>query len=235
VSDVRLLLEVYRVNESHRGELLALAQAASQKEWWAGYSELDKDYLTFIALEEEADSALYCEAHMMPGLFQTQEYARHVIGSWDAIYPLSERTISRRVEVRLRRQQLLTGPRPLRLSVLLDEAVLMRCIGGREVMHRQLTHLVDLIQLPNVDVRILPLNVPRQPIVGESFILLEFSSSYDVTFPDVVHIESVLAVHTQDDSITHTYRLVWNRLWSLALGTDESLERVRQVAHDQWR
>lgn len=236
VSDVRQLLELYQVGESHRGEILSLARVAGQKGWWASHSDvLDKELLAFIALEDEADSALYCEAQMVPGLLQTEEYARYVIESWDQIHPAPPTVINRRVDVRMRRQRLLTRPRPLRVLTLLDEAVLLRCIGGKDVMYRQLTHLAKLSQLPNVELRVLPLDKPRQPVIGESFIVLRFASSYDVEFPDVAHIESVLAVHTQDESLTDTYRRVWDELVGTAKSANESRERISQIAHDQWR
>jgi transcriptional regulator with XRE-family HTH domain len=235
VSDVRLLLELYQVEESHRGEVLALSQVATEKGWWANYSELlDKDLLAFIALEDEADSALYCEARMIPGLLQTEEYARHVIESWNKIEPASPQTIDRRVDVRMRRQRLLTKPHPLRISAIIDEAALLRCVGDREVMYRQLAHLGDVVERPNIELRVLPLDIPRGAGMAESFMLLEFSSSYDVSFPDVTHIESIMAIHTQNDSLTYVYRRVWNELAHSALDRKASQERIRAIAQDRW-
>lgn len=236
VSDVRLLLELYDVEESHRGEVLALAQVASKKGWWASRADLlDRDLVIFIALEDEADSARYCETQMMPGIIQTEEYARHVIASWDLIQPASRQTIAHRVEVRMRRQRLLTKPNPLQISVLIDEAVLLRCVGDPGTMYRQLMYIAELSRRPNVALRLLPLNVPRQPVIGESFILLDFSPAYEVEFPDVVHVEGVLAAHTQDDSLTHIYRLMWDQLLDSALDPDPSLKLISRIARERWR
>ncbi|ACY99797.1 MULTISPECIES: helix-turn-helix domain-containing protein [Thermomonospora] len=235
VSDVRLMLELYQVDPAHQREVLALAEEAGQRGWWAQYPDLPPEYAAFIALEDEADAALQCESQVIPGLLQTEEYARHVIQGWNAIATLPPQALERRVEVRMRRQRLLTRPNPLRLSVVLDESVLLRRVGDRSTMYAQLNRLLELAALPNVDLRVLPLDGPHQPIVGESFILLEFSPAYDVTFPDVVHTESLTATQSQHESVTHSYRLAWDSLAHQTLGSEESLERIFQIARERWR
>ncbi|REE98175.1 helix-turn-helix domain-containing protein [Thermomonospora umbrina] len=234
VSDVHRLLELYKVDVSHVGEVLALAEEAGRRGWWAQYSDIPADYAAFVALEDEADSALQCESQVMPGLLQTEDYARHVIQGWNAIATITPQAIARRVEVRMRRQELLTRPGPLNLSVVLDESVLLRRVGDRATMRGQLSRLLDTALLPNVDVRILPFDALHQPIVGESFILLEFSPAYDVTFPDVVHTESLTATQSQHESVTHSYRLAWESLSRQTLDDEESLERIAQIARERW-
>ncbi|SEG33574.1 Helix-turn-helix domain-containing protein [Thermomonospora echinospora] len=235
VSDIRLLLELYEVDGSHLREVLALAEEAGQRGWWAQYSDLPAEYAAFIALEDEADAALQCESQVIPGLLQTERYARHVIRGWNTIATITPQAIERRVEVRMRRQELLTRPNPLRLSVVLDEAVLLRRVGDHATMHEQLNRLLELAALPSLRLRVLPLDGPHQPIVGESFILLEFSPAYDVTFPDVVHTESLTATQSQHESVTHSYRLAWESLAGQTLGNEESLERISRIARERWR
>jgi transcriptional regulator with XRE-family HTH domain len=236
VSDVRLLLELYGLDESHLGEILALAQAAGQKGWWADYrSDLSESYEGYIALEDEADVVFCFEGALVPGLCQTEEYAREVLMGANVYATIPPSQIDRGVEVRLRRQELLTRAEPLSLSVILDESVLLRCVGDHEIMRRQIAHLIELAELPNVEIRTLPLAAPHQLVVSESILLLRFTPAYDVTFPDVAHIEGINAVQHLDEAVTYTYHLIWENLASQALGFPESMERFSQIADTRWR
>lgn len=235
-SDVRLLLELYGVNETHRGEILSLAQAAQEKRWWHDHqADISESFAGFIAFEDEADSLLCFEQQVVPGLLQTQEYARHVIKGWNVIATVSPQQIDRLLDVRMRRQEVLTRPEPLRFSALLDESVLMRCVGGPEVMYAQLDNLVRVAQLPNIDLRVIPLSATRDFCLSESFILLTFSSAYDVSFPDIVHSETVTSVHSQDESLSHVYRLIWENGVAHALDPARSVEHISRIAQDLWR
>jgi transcriptional regulator with XRE-family HTH domain len=236
VSDVRLLLELYRLDEAHLGEVLALSQVAGQKGWWADYqSDLSESYAAFIALEDEADAALYFEGQLIPGLCQTEEYARHVIMGANVYATIPPHQIDRLVEVRLRRQLLLTRADPLTLSVVLDESALLRCVGDQGIMRRQLIRLIELALLPNVDLRVLPLEIPRRLVMSESLILVRFYPAYDVTFPDVAHIEGIEATQHLDEAVTHTYRLAWENLAAQALDSTDSIERLTQIIESRWR
>lgn len=236
VSDIRLLLELYRLEESHLGEILALAQVAGQKGWWADYSsDLSESYEAYIALEDEADVVLCFEGALVPGLCQTEEYAREVLMGAKVYATIPPNQIDRGLEVRLRRQELLTRAEPLTLSIVLDESVLLRRVGDHEVMRRQLVHLIELAKLPNVEIRVLPLEAPHQLVVSESIVLLRFTQAYDVTFPDVAHIEGINAVQHLDEAVTFKYHLVWENLLSQALGFPESMERLSRIANTRWR
>jgi transcriptional regulator with XRE-family HTH domain len=236
LSDVRVLLELYRLDEAHLGEVLALTQVAGQKGWWADYlSDLSESYAAFIALEDEADAALYFEGQLIPGLCQTEEYARQVIMGANVYATIPPHQMDRQIEVRLRRQRLLTRAAPLKLSVVLDESALLRCVGDQDTMRRQLVRLIELALLPNVDLRVLPLEVPRQLVMSESLILLRFSPAYDVTFPDVAHIEGIEATQHLDEAVTHIYRLAWGNLAAQALDSADSIERFTQIAESTWR
>jgi transcriptional regulator with XRE-family HTH domain len=235
VSDVRLLLELYGVEEHQRGELLALAHDAGRRGWWADYANIPQDYAAYIAFEDEADHVLQYESHIIPGLLQTEEYAKYVIaGSKDYAF-MAPRIIDRHVEVRMRRKQLLQPPRSLRLSVLIDEAVLLRRIGDNSVMARQLEDLIEIMRLPNVSLRVLALDGTNDPVpILGSFILLEFSPAYDVVFPDLVHTEGFTSTHTQDDNVTHAYRLAHEKLSDEALQPAESRARIAQIIERHW-
>ena len=133
VSDVRLLLELYRVDESHKGEVLALAQAATEQGWWAEYRDvLSGDFGTYVALEDEAHTALTFGTYAIPGLLQNREYAHRILDSGRVIAVSTPRQVERRLELRMRRQEVLRRENPLALSAVIDESVLLRAIGDRD-------------------------------------------------------------------------------------------------------
>ncbi|GAA0555845.1 helix-turn-helix domain-containing protein [Actinomadura livida] len=235
VSDVRLLLELYKVDEAHLGEVLALAQAAMQPGWWANYRDiLPGNFGTYVALEDEALLALTFTAYAVPGLLQCEEYAHRVLESGRVIAISTPREVARRLELRMRRQELLHREKPLTLSAVIDESVLLRMVGDPDVMRQQMRTLLDFAVLPNVQIYILPLKVHREPILSETFTLLKFEPAYRVPFPDIVYIDNVSTMaDLQDDEVTHTYRMCWESLKSISLTADESMVHISRMA-DEW-
>src|ERR1022692_1652474 len=149
-ADLQLLLDLYGISGQHRERLIELGRTARQRGWWDAYADmLGPEYATLIALESEAESAGWYAAQIVPGLLQTEEYAREIIRSTLLISPPGE--IERRVQVRMSRQRVLTRDDPLRLSVVLDEAALLRQVGGAEVMRGQLRHLVQAAGAPGIN------------------------------------------------------------------------------------
>ncbi|MFB4313545.1 helix-turn-helix domain-containing protein [Actinomadura sp. 21ATH] len=232
LADVRLLLDLYGVDGERRDEILALARDAAERGWWEDYRDLPGPYAEFIGMEAEAHAVTEWGSMVVPGLLQTERYARQVIEGWNAIATLTPAELDRRVEVRMRRQELLGEPRRLELSVVMDEAVLFRRVGDRDVMREQLDHLHRVTELPNVKLRILPLDTPHE-VIAESFILLEFPPAYDTLFPDIVHTESLTISHFVDEAVTYMYRLAYDTLAARALSHTESRQRILQ-ARNNW-
>lgn len=226
VSDVRLLLELYRLEDAHMSEILALAETAAQQGWWADYLDaLPGKFATYVALENDASVALTYATYVLPGLMQSEEYARKTLETSEAIAISTPREIVRRLEARMRRKELLRKNDPLRLSAIVDESVLVRIVGDRGVMERQMAHLSELAELPNVEFLVLPLSVHREPIVSETFTLLEFGPAYDVSFPDIAYLDNLsIMAELQDDGITHMYRRTWETLRTFCLSGDESAQ-----------
>ncbi|GAA1811255.1 helix-turn-helix transcriptional regulator [Actinomadura chokoriensis] len=232
IDDVRRLLELYEIDGPRHADLISLAQDAAQRGWWEEYRDLPSPLADFIALESEATAAREWGSTVFPGLLQTENYARHVIGGWSDLATLPPQELERRLDVRMRRRELLDGPRPLELSAVLDEAVLQRLIGDQKVMREQLEHLYRMTGLPNVTVQILPLGIAHS-VLAESFILLEFSPVHDILFPDIVHVESLTISHFADEAVTYMYRLAYSSLAGQALDADESRRRIA-AAKDAW-
>ncbi|MFC4053860.1 helix-turn-helix domain-containing protein [Actinomadura syzygii] len=232
IGDVLRLLDLYQIDGGRREDLISLAHDAAQRGWWEEYRDLPSELADFIALEAEATAVREWDSTVFPGLLQTEAYARNVIGGWSDLATLPPQELERRLDVRMRRRDLLGQARPLELSVVLDEAVLQRRIGDQKVMREQLDYLCRMTDLPNVTVQILPLDVAHS-VLAESFILLEFSPVHEVVFPDIVHTESLTISHFAEEAVTYMYRLAYTSLADQALDTTESRRRIVE-ARDAW-
>jgi transcriptional regulator with XRE-family HTH domain len=236
ISDVRKLLDLYGVGDSHRDELIALAREAERKGWWEAYSDsLLEEYAAFVGLEAEAESVFEWETQVIPGLFQTEAYAREQMRAVQPIETIPPGQMEDRIETRMLRQQVLTRDRPLELSVVIDESVLLRRYGDDAVMRSQLKQLAELCRLPNVTLRVLRLD-GHHPIGIASFIHLRFARVYDVTFHDVVYVEQLTSsFYFEEELDTYRYTLASDRLVAAALSPEESTELVAQTANTVWR
>jgi transcriptional regulator with XRE-family HTH domain len=237
LAEVQKLLDLYGVTGSHREQLLALAQEATQKGWWEAYSDtLPEELIALIALEDEASSSRIWQVEMIHGLLQTEGYARQVLRAYQSgVDPaLPPSLIERRVEARLRRQQILTRAQPVELSVVLDESTLVRHIADKDVMRSQLEHLVATSRLPNVTLRVFPLQ-RRYPVITTSFELLEFGRAYETTLHDVVSTEHLQSdLYFEGEADTHEYRLAFAALSDAALGPEQSRELISKTAEQAW-
>ena len=234
-SDIRKLLALYHVQGRDAEELLALAQEAARKGWWETFSPtLPPEYSALIGMEAEAQSALSWAAQIVPGLFQTGDYALEVTtGYLERIAPVPPSETRRRVEVRLARQQVLTRDNPLQLSAVLDESVLYRRFGDRDVMNSQLKKLLELSERDNISLRILPLE-GRHPIGTGAFVLLRFGDVHHVTHQDVVYIENLTGGrYVEEEEEVYRYQRSFDRLSELALDKAESREML-MIARDKW-
>jgi transcriptional regulator with XRE-family HTH domain len=236
ISDVRRLLDLYGVGDSHRDELIALAREAERKGWWEAYSDsLLEEYAAFVGLEAEAESVFEWETQVIPGLFQTEAYAREQMRAVQPIETIPPGQMEDRIETRMLRQQVLTRDRPLELSVVIDESVLLRRYGDDAVMRSQLKQLAELSRLPNVTLRVLRLD-GHHPIGIASFIHLRFARVYDVTFHDVVYVEQLTSsFYFEEELDTYRYTLASDRLVAAALSPEESTELIAHIANTVWR
>ncbi len=219
LTDARKLLDLYQVSDRHRDELLALAREAGRKAWWEAYSDaLPSAYAFYIALEAEAKLSCEREVQIVPGLLQTEDYARAVIRRhMDSFSAIPPGEIERRVEVRLARQRILTDEGSLELSIILDESVLTRRIGDSSIMHAQLKKLLECADLPNVTLRVHPLERP-QVIGTDSFVLLQFDSAHEISLHDVVYLETLNGgIYIEREAETYQYRLAFERMKAEAL------------------
>ena len=190
--DIADLLTLYGVEGGEeRKLLLAMAHEANQPGWWHEYGDLLPSWLqSYLDLEAAASLIRTYELQFVPGLLQTEAYARAVIELGHSRAKPDE--IDRRVSIRMNRKQLLTRPGAPRLWVVIDEAVLRRPIGGREVMRAQIEALVEANTMRNTRLQILPFAVGGHAATGGAFTILRFPER---DLPDVVYVESLTSAH----------------------------------------
>lgn len=236
-SEVERLLDVYGVQGEQRQRLLAIAEEAdsAQKGWWESYSDiLTPEYLSFIALEAEATSILQWQISVVPGLLQTERYARQIYAGYQRVRTAPETIVNRRVQTRIIRQRLLTRDPPIDLAVVIDESVLLRQWGDRDVMHEQLQHLVDISQLANVTLRVLPLQGPKE-LSLDNFVILQFGPAHETQLHDVVSTEGLgTYLYVEGETDTHQYRIAFKQLVDEALEPERSAERILQINREVW-
>jgi transcriptional regulator with XRE-family HTH domain len=233
--DVARLLEIYGVQGGQREQLLALAEEATQRGWWERYSDiLTEGHLAYISLEAEAASILEWQINVVPGMLQAEEYAREVLSGYQEVSTISPKAIERRLETRLIRQQLLTRDKPLQYEAILDESVLHRQRGDPSVMRAQLQRLVDVSELPNVTIRILPFK-RNHKLAVDSFSIFRFDEAHETMLHDVVGLEHLSnELYVEGDTDTHQFRLAFNHLVKESLPPSESLERILTTSRQVW-
>lgn len=184
--DIRDLLMLYGVEDpDQRDALLSLAKQANQPAWWHRYSDiLPSWFQTYVGLEETATLIRTYEGHIVPGLLQTEDYARAVMFAGLPGEPDEE--VERWLRLRMDRQGLLTRSDPPRLWAVVDEAALWRPVGGPEVMRAQLEHLIAATKLPNVTLQVVPFRAGAHAALGQPFVVLRFA---DPDLPDMVYLE----------------------------------------------
>ncbi|WP_019546501.1 helix-turn-helix domain-containing protein [Streptomyces sulphureus] len=198
VRDVADLLTIYGVvEEAERDVLLALAERADTPGWWHEFDDVVPAWLhPYLGLEQAASVIRCFEPQYVPGLLQTEEYARHVVS-----HPrlrVEQAQLDRRVELRMRRGRVLDRRGGPHLWAVLDEAVLRRPVGGPAVMAAQLRHLVEMGDLPHVTVQVLPFSTGQAATDGPCTLLRLPAGE----LPDTVYLEQLRSaryVETPDE------------------------------------
>jgi transcriptional regulator with XRE-family HTH domain len=224
--DVRDILDLYKVDPKERDALVQVARQARQRGWWQAYS--DTLVVPLVGLESAADRIGQYQTMVIPGLLQTPDYARAVlrVGRPD----LPPRQIERWVEFRMARQPILTRDHAPAFSVVLEECLLLRPVGGQRVMQEQLHRLAETAALPAMTLQVLPMTVGEHVGLSGPFTIYRFDSQED---PDVVYLE-----HPRDDLYLESpeqvepYVQAFEQLQALALSPAESAARIARLARE---
>lgn len=198
--DVADLLSLYGVtDEAERDALLNLAREANTPGWWHRYGDVLPDWFqVYVGLEEAATLIRTYEVQFVPGLLQTEDYARAITRRGHSTAPPEE--IEQRVALRMTRQRLLARPDAPRLWAVIDEAALRRPIGGPDVMRAQVERLIEATKMSNVTLQVMPFDRGGHAAEAGAFTILRFP---EADLPDVVYVEqltSALYLDKRDDA-----------------------------------
>lgn len=225
--DLNDMLDMYGLDDpDQRQALLDLAREGKRRDgWWRKYSDLPNRYLRLIELEAVATSFRWFEPMVVPGLLQTEDYARAVIRATKPA--VGEDEVERRARVRMTRQELLTRDDAPEFWTILDEAALRRVMGGPAVMRGQLEHLVQVAKLPNVTVQVLPFSHGGHEATTGAFALLRFPDKD----PDIVYVEGFAGdIYLEDEADVRRCSLVFDHLAAAALSPQKSIALIREAA-----
>ena len=221
--DVRDLCQIYEVAPETSAELMELARQAREPGWWATYD--DRKVIPFIGMEQEATSITCFGMYFLPGLLQTEDYARAII---KGIVPkIDPAILDQRVAARMRRQQLLDQPKPPRYRALLDEATLHRQVGSPAVMKAQLEKLLLYVQEEKATIQVIPFDVGAHAAMDSNFDYLEFESS---PLPGLVFVESlVIQLYLDRPDQLKRYAEALEYLRDEALSPRDSAKRIEDI------
>lgn len=226
-ADLRKLLVAYKVeDQAYREQLTDMARRATERGWWQSFSSdvVPTALANLIGLETEARTIRSYEPELVPGLLQTEAYARAIMRAWQPSWTAAE--IDRRVDIRLARQDVLrqAGLLP-QVNCIINESVLRRTVGGNEVMHEQIEMLAKERDPANVTVQVLSFNSGAHPAMAGPFQILTFHDPGDL---GIVHLETALTAMTLErPEELRRYDEIWGSLQARALSPEDSRVMMR--------
>jgi transcriptional regulator with XRE-family HTH domain len=231
-NDVRALLSLYGVTGDQAEAVIAVARQAKQRGWWQRYSDVLPDWFTtYVGMESEASVIRTYECQMVPGLLQTEDYARAAFRG--APVPMRDDEVERQVALRLERQEILTSDEPPLLRVVIDEGAVHRLVGGPAIMRRQIERLVEDTERTNIQLLLLPYSSG----VGfdGSFVILDFPPLPE-PYPDaaedrMVYVDTLTgALYLERPGETTTYSAAYEQLQALSFDPRKTRDALGRIA-----
>jgi transcriptional regulator with XRE-family HTH domain len=225
--NVQDLLRIYQPSDEDRETLSTLARQARLKGWWNAYGDVLPD--DYVGFEAEAATISTFQSLYVPGLLQTEEYARAIILAGRTTADPDE--VDRRVAARTARKALLSRDVPPRLWIILDEAAVRRVVGGPRVMRAQSARLVEACANPRIEIQILPFAAGAHAAMGGPFTILDYDDP--VLDPTIVYVDNdaTTALLEEEEQVAR-HRLMFDHLRAKALDPDESADFVKRVADE---
>jgi transcriptional regulator with XRE-family HTH domain len=223
------LLKHYDTDEPQREHLVALSKESTEQGWLRGFhSDLPEEYTAYISFEAEALGVRNYESLFIPGLLQTEDYARAVIRG---VLPMANtQEVEDRVQARMERRGVLSKAQPLKLWAIVDEAALRRLVGGGPVMHAQLRHLLDATREPHITLQVIPYSTGAYAGMPGSFVLMDFADPMDT---DLIYIDSMAGdLFLESEADISRYSTIFDNLRAVALSPDSSVELVAHIARE---
>ncbi len=227
VVDVERILDAYGGNDAVNAALMKLARDIRQRGWWASYDDVFSG--SFAQLEDAAASIDSWQTEVIPGLLQTEDYARAVLESGND--DLAE--VDRRLQVRMTRRVVLSRSNAPQFNAVIAEEVLRRPVGGPTVMRRQLQALLADAERPNVSIRVVPASLGNRPALGDgAIVIFAFAAPVEL---DVAYVETMGGgLYIEDIAQVQRCKVTFDRIRGAALPEDESatlIARIGKEAH----
>ncbi|MGH3343482.1 MAG: helix-turn-helix domain-containing protein [Carbonactinosporaceae bacterium] len=234
--DVKAMCETYGASAHITEALMALAKETKNKGWWHAYGDvIPEGFDVYFGLEGAASRLSLYESELVPGLLQTEDYARTVFQTRRP--PIDDDEVERRVQLRITRQVLLTRvTEPPHVEVTLNEAVLRRTVGGTKVMARQLRRLVEIGELDNASIRVVPFGAGlHHGLMSGPFVLLRFPLDGDGkdTEPPTVYVEGLTgALYLDKPKEVEHYDAAFTRIWEASSDESASTHLMLRAARE---
>ncbi len=235
--EVERMCQIYGATPEITESLIALARETKAKGWWHSYSDvINEDFAAYIGLEETADHLAWYESDLVPGLLQTEDYARAILTMKPSSSPALDdsEAVERSIQFRLSRQRVLTRPTaPVSLQVVLGETILRRPTGGRNTLAGQVQHLLDRSDLPNVEIKVMPHHVGEHAgIISGPFVLLQFPATgpHRLAEPTTVYADQFTGtLYLDQPAEIAMYEAAWADLWATALSESQSRDFISKA------
>lgn len=226
--DAMALLDLYGVEDPKQREAIRqLADEVWQKGWWERYSgQVDGSLIDLVWLESRTVAMRAFSQTSLIFVLQSREYAEALIRTVDP--DAEEALVNRWVDLRISRQRILDREEPVRLSVVLDEAVLRRPVGGPDVMARQLRHLVAQAERPDIEIRVLPFSAGAHASPNGGFQLLKMEDP----FPEVAYVEGPAGALYIESAEAERLSDLYSRLEKVAFDEAKSVDFVAAIAEE---
>jgi transcriptional regulator with XRE-family HTH domain len=234
--DVQAMCQIYGAAPDLTEALMGLAKETKARGWWHSFGDvIPEGFDVYIGLEEATASISWYESELVPGLLQTEPYARAIITADNPRVDAGE--IDRRVHVRMARQTLLTRVTAApELQIVLNEAILRRPVGGADIMSAQLDRLLDASKLPNVDLRIIPFGTGLHPgVMSGPFEILRFPVNGDgrASEPPTVYADGYTGeLYLDKPREIERYEEAFNGIWSAAFDEAASCELIKVASEE---
>jgi transcriptional regulator with XRE-family HTH domain len=223
--DVQALCQLYHAGEEQTGVLAALARESKTEGWWQRFDGVLPDWFgTFLGLEAEAATIRTYEIQLVPGLLQTEGYARALLSS----ELRGTESVEANVAIRRSRQEILHGDNPPQYWAVLSEAALNRLVGGPAIMRDQLLHLTEVSELRNVTIQVIRADAGAHPGMVTPFVLLSFPDRAD---PEVTFVDYLTgALYLEKREEVDQFGLAFNHLVAAAISPQQSVDLIRTTA-----
>jgi transcriptional regulator with XRE-family HTH domain len=228
-NDLKVLLPFLGIKDKKRSEeLITLARAARESPWWSRYKGVAPEkLLELIDYESAASAVSQFESMFIPGILQTEEYARAVLRVFYDEKSAAER-LTAMVDLRTTRTGLLTRENAPHFSFVLDESVIHRVVGSSAIMSRQFQHLASIAKLPNVTIQVVPFAAGPHPGMNGPFEVVQFADTPD---ENIVFLEGPRGDIISEDPVeTENYLKIFTRITAASLGPSDSVKRLLQAA-----